>query len=97
MLQVTEAAASILRQAIERPEVPGTAIRIQPVPTPAGEPSIGFQPVTSPNEGDAEGRAPGLVVFVAPELSDPLDQAVLDTRQTQEGTELFVRPQAQSG
>ena len=97
MLQVTEAAASILRQAIERPEVPGTAIRIQPVPTPAGESSIGFQPVTSPNEGDAEGRAPGLVVFVAPELSDPLDQAVLDTRQTQEGTELFVRPQAQSG
>jgi Fe-S cluster assembly iron-binding protein IscA len=97
MLQVTEAAASILRQAIERPEVPGTAIRIQPVQTPAGEPSISFQPVTSPNEGDAEGQAPGLDVFVAPELSDPLDQAVLDTRQTQEGTELFVRPQAQSG
>jgi hypothetical protein len=95
MLQVTEAAASILRQAY--PEVPGTAIRIQPVQTPAGEPAIGFQPVTSPNEGDAEGQAPGLDVFVAPELSDPLDQAVLDTRQTQEGTELFVRPQAQSG
>jgi Fe-S cluster assembly iron-binding protein IscA len=97
MLQVTEAAASILRQAIEHPEVPGTAIRIQPVQTPAGEPSIGFQPVIGPNEGDAEGQAPGLDVFVAPELSDPLDQAVLDTRQTQEGTELFVRPQAQSG
>jgi Fe-S cluster assembly iron-binding protein IscA len=97
VLQVTEAAVSVLRQVIERPEVPQTAIRIQPVQTPAGEAAISFQPVTSPNEGDVEGKAPGLDVFVAPELSDPLDEAVLDARETQEGTELFVRSQAQPG
>lgn len=97
MLQVTEAAVSILRQAVERPEVPGTAIRIEPVQTPTGTPGIGFQPVTGPNEGDAEGQAPGIDVFVAPELSEPLDEAVLDARQTPEGTELFVRPQAPPG
>jgi hypothetical protein len=97
MLQVTEAAASVLRQAVEPPEVPGTAVRIQPVQTPAGEPGIGFQPVSGPSQGDAEGQAPGLDVFVAPELSDPLDEAVLDAHQTQEGTELFLRPQDQAG
>jgi Fe-S cluster assembly iron-binding protein IscA len=97
MLQVTEAAASILRQAVEAPEVPGSAVRIQPVQSPAGEPAISFQPVGGPEEGDAEGDAPGLDVFVAPELSDPLDEAVLDARETQEGAELFLRPQAQGG
>jgi hypothetical protein len=97
VLQVTEAAASVLRQAVGPPDVPGSAVRIQPVETPAGQPGISFQPVDSPNEGDAEGQAPGLDVFVAPELSDPLDEAVLDARQTQEGTELFLRPQAQPG
>lgn len=30
-LQVTEAAVSVLREVIERPEVPETAIRIQPI------------------------------------------------------------------
>jgi Fe-S cluster assembly iron-binding protein IscA len=97
MLQVTEAAASVLRQAVEHPEVPGSAVRIQPIQTPAGEPGIIFQTVSNPKEGDAKGQAPGLDVFVAPELSDPLDEAVLDARQTQEGTELFLRPQAQAG
>jgi hypothetical protein len=52
--------------------------------------------VSSPKEGDAEGQAPGLDVFVAPELSDPLNEALLDARQTQEGPELFLRPQGQA-
>ncbi|MGH2674791.1 MAG: hypothetical protein ACRDH1_05195 [Actinomycetota bacterium] len=97
MLQVTEAAASILRQAVEAPEVPGSAVRIQPVQGPAGEPAISFQPVAGPTEGDAEGNASGLDVFVAPELSDPLDEAVLDARQTEEGAELFLRPRSVAG
>ena len=97
MLQVTEAAASILRQVVEAPEVPGSAVRIQPVQTPAGDSAISFQPVAGRTEGDAEGNATGLDVFVAPELSDPLDQAVLDARETQEGAELFLRPQAEAG
>jgi hypothetical protein len=96
MLQVTEAAASVLRQVVEAPEVPGSAIRIQPVQTPGGEPGISFQPVSSPREGDAESQASGLDVFVAPELSDPLAEALLDARQTQEGPELFLRPQGQA-
>ena len=97
MLQVTEAAASILRQAVEAPEGPGAAVRIEPVQTPVGDPAISFQPVGGPTEGDTEGDAPGLDVFVAPELSDPLDEAVLDARETQEGAELFLRPQVQAG
>ncbi|HEX2030141.1 MAG TPA: hypothetical protein VHL78_01885 [Actinomycetota bacterium] len=97
MLQVTEAAASILRQTLQHPEFPGSAIRIQQVQTPGGEPGIGFQPVSSPKEGDAEGEASGLDVFVAPELSDPLGEAVLDARQTEEGTQLFLRPQEETG
>ena len=97
MLQVTEAAASVLREAVEPQEVRGTAVRIQPSQTPAGEPAISFQPVGGPQQGDAEGEAPGLDVFVAPELSDTLDEAVLDARQTQEGNELFLRDQAQAG
>lgn len=97
MLQVTEAAVSVLREAVEPPEVPGDAVRIQPVQTPAGEPGISFLPVSGPQQGDAEGEAAGLDVFVAPELSGTLDEAVLDARQTQEGNELFLRPQAQAG
>lgn len=97
MLQVTEAAVSVLRQTIEQPGVPAAAVRIQPVRTPEGGTGISFEPVSSPQQGDAESEAPGLDVFVAPELSDPLDEAVLDARQTQEGAELFVRPQGQGG
>jgi Fe-S cluster assembly iron-binding protein IscA len=97
MLQVTEAAASVLREVVEPPEVPGTAVRIQPIQTPAGKPAISFQPVTGPQQGDAEGEAQGLDVFVAPELSESLDEAVLDAQQTPEGTELFLRPQPQAG
>lgn len=97
MLQVTEAAASVLRQTVEAPEAPGSAVRIHPVQTPGGETGISFEPVSTAKEGDTEGQAPGLDVFVAPELADPLDEAVLDARQTQEGAELFLRPQAEPG
>ena len=95
MLQVTQAAVSVLRQVIEHPEVPQNAVRIEPVQMPEGEQGIAFQPVNGPQQGDIESDAQGLDVFVAPELSAPLDHSILDARDTPDGTQIFVRPQEQ--
>jgi Fe-S cluster assembly iron-binding protein IscA len=80
--------------------VPGTtarAIRIQPGATQDGQQAITFQAVEGPQAGDATTEASDLEVFVAPELADPLESAVLDARETPQGAQMFLRDQAEGG
>lgn len=93
MLQVTDQAASVFQQILQHPEVDGSAIRIETIEAPGGETGITFQPVGGPTEGDVEGAAAGVDVYVSEELVEPLGTVILDARTTDEGVELFLRPQ----
>ena len=100
MLQVTDAAVSVLKSAVlregepmQQPD-PARAVRIRPAVRDDGRQTITLQPVTGPEPGDAPAEATDLDVFVAPELAGPLDASVLDVEPTPEGPELFLREQS---
>ena len=93
MLHVTDSAASAVKALLQREEVQGSAIRLAANPLPDGNTGITFQAVDRPGPDDAKSAASDLDVFVSPELVPALDTAVLDARDTSEGTELFLRPQ----
>jgi Fe-S cluster assembly iron-binding protein IscA len=93
MLQVTESAASVFREILDREDITGTAIRLAPVPGPGGETGITIQTVDGPEAGDAPSASPGLDVCVAPALAEPLDAAILDTQETDQGVTLVLRAQ----
>jgi Fe-S cluster assembly iron-binding protein IscA len=94
MLQVTEAAVSVFQEILQREEVSGGAIRLAPVTGPTGESEIGIQTVEGPRQGDAPTEAAHLDVFVAEDLAQPLDAAVLDAEETEGGTKLVLRPRS---
>lgn len=96
MLQVTDAAVSVLkREVLGESELvqpdPATAIRIRPDVVEDGRRTITLAPVMGPEPGDAPAEAMDLDVFVAPELAGPLDSAVLDVEPTPEGPEMVLR------
>jgi Fe-S cluster assembly iron-binding protein IscA len=94
MLQVTDAAVSVLNKILQREEASGATIRLASVTGPTGESEIAIQTVEGPREGDAPTQAPGLDVFLAENLAQPLDAAVLDAEETEHGTKLLLRPQS---
>ena len=100
MLQVTDAAVSVLKSEVLREgepmqqRDPARAVRIRPAVTDDGRQTITLQPVTGPEPGDAPTEATDLDVFVAPELAGPLDSAVLDVEATPEGPEIILREQS---
>lgn len=94
MLQVTDAAATVFKSILDLEDVEGSAIRLAPSPSPEeGVVGVSFQAVGGPDENDHATAATGVDVYVAPELVKPLDTAVLDARDTDQGAELYLRPQ----
>jgi Fe-S cluster assembly iron-binding protein IscA len=93
MLQVTDSAASVFRSLLEQQDVSGEAMRLSPTASPEGVVGITLQPVDGPLDDDQAAPAAGVDVYVAPELVEPLNDAILDARETAEGAELFLRPQ----
>ena len=93
MLQITDTAASAFRDILEREEVRGQAIRLVPERRSDGEGGISLEAITEPSPADAEAQAPGVRVVVAQELASTLDDAVLDAKPTEQGTEFFIRSQ----
>jgi len=61
---------------------------------PTGESEIAIQTVEGPREGDTTTEATGVDVFVAEDLAQPLDSAVLDAEATDVGTKLVLHPQS---
>ena len=94
MLQVTESAEMLFRRFLEREDVSGNAIRIQPAPGPEGENTVTFEVVTQPTTNDVPVESPELDIYVAPELTEPLGAAKLDARETEKGSELFLTEQS---
>jgi hypothetical protein len=95
VLQITEAAEAVIRQVRTENEVPDTAaLRIAPVEVPGGA-GIGFTFTDAPIEGDRDiSRGPEFTVYLASELVEPLDKAVLEAGPPDQGG-LELRPQGQ--
>src|SRR6266498_1343833 len=91
MLQVTDAAVSIFKEALQpedgspNGQTPPRAIRLEASFAQDGQQAITIKAVEGPQAGDTPTEASDLQVFVAPELAAPLDSAVLDARVTPEG------------
>lgn len=101
MLQVTDAAVSVLKSKVLREgepmkhREPATAVRIRPAVPDDGRQALTVEPVMGPEPGDAPTEAPNLDVFVAPELAGRLDSAILDVEPTREGPEIILREQSE--
>ncbi len=92
MLQVTEAAAAVLGSMREQAGAPEEAgVRIQRARTDEGQEVIGLAFRDAPDDGDAITEQAGVRVFVEGDLTQMLDEAVLDARPTEDGAELVVR------
>ena len=89
MLQITDMAASAFRDILAQDEVKGQAIRLVPERTSDGQ--------GEPEPADAQAEAQGVRVVVAQELASTLDDAVLDAKPSEEGTEFFIRAQSANG
>ncbi len=90
MLQVTSQAAQTLNRAREREGFPENfGVRIFAAPGPESNshstPSqavFGFGFVDGPQDGDEIGEAEGTTYYVAPEVSAPLTDVVLDVAES---------------
>ena len=71
----------------------GQAIRLVPERRSDGEGGISLEAIDEPSPADAEAQAQGVRVVVAQELAPTLDDAVLDAKPTEQGTEFFIRSQ----
>jgi len=93
MLQVTDAAIGILKQMRDdTPEAPdGAAVRLQ-LTSVGEEPGLGFGFSEEPQEGDLTvAEHEEIKVYLAPELVEPLAEAVVDTVDTDEGEQLVLK------
>jgi len=93
MLQITDTAASAFRDILAREEVGGQTIRLVPETRTNGQGGISLEAIDEPAPADAEAHAQGVRVVVAQELASTLDDAVLDAKPTEQGTEFFIRSQ----
>ena len=93
VLQITDTAASAFRDILAREEVSGQTIRLVPETRTNGQGGITLEAINEPAPADAEAQAQGVRVVVAQELAPKLDDAVLDAKPTEQGTEFFIRSQ----
>ena len=90
MLQVSEAAAIFLKEAIVQSDAPNdAAVRLEPRVDRPDTLGISFR--DEPEAGDDIVEESGLRVFVAPEVSEALSDRTLDVASTQNGVGLTVR------
>lgn len=96
MLQVTEDAAAAFKLIADHAQMDGETFRVERSPGSTDEDggTLRVQPVASPQAGDVPAEAPGIDVYVAPDLADSLSDAVIDARLTSGGTELTLRSRA---
>lgn len=96
MLQITHGAATYISELRRGQDVPENAgLRVFPDATAPGEITIGLGFTDDPIEGDQVTEQEGLRVFVAPELSAPLEDAAIDISQEDGESQLFFRPQGE--
>ena len=96
MLQITHGAATLLSELRRGQDVPESAgLRVFPDATEPGEITIGLGFTDDPIEGDQVTEQEGMRVFVAPELTAPLEDAAIDVSQENGSQRLVFRPQGE--
>ena len=96
MLQITEAAESVIKQFRAQNQLSETAaLRLTEVPVPDGV-GISFTFSDAPEEGDqAISRGDDLTVYLSANLVGPLENAVLEAAPPEQGGGLELRAQGQ--
>lgn len=95
MLQVTQAAAVILKRARERTGMGPTAgvrlKRAEQSDEQSDKKLIGLDFTDTPENGDETIEQEEITVYVASDLVEPLSNRVLDVETTEQGTQLLFR------
>ena len=99
MLKVTEKARSVFQKVVDRDG--GTdVIRLVPDLQSDGQQGIGIEALDRAGPTDRATQTEGsddpttVIIVVAAELAPALDDAVLDAKETEEGADLYLRPQS---
>jgi Fe-S cluster assembly iron-binding protein IscA len=99
MLKVTEKARSVFQKLVDQDG--GTdVIRLVPDLQSDGQQGIGIEALDEPGPTDRATQSEGpddsttVIIVVAAELAPALDDAVLDAQETDEGADLYLRPQS---
>ena len=97
MLQLTHAAATQVAQSRQSQGLPETyGLRVFAEPQPGGGVSLGLTFAEVPAEDDQVSEQEGTLLFLAPEVVEPLATAELDAHETPEGTKLVLKEQDSS-
>ena len=86
MLQLTTGAANHLRSATERRDTTGG--RTPRFARESGQIKLGFAPTPAPGETVME--ISGIRLFVAEDIADKLEAAIIDVRREQDGKQVLV-------
>jgi len=92
MLTITHQAAVVLEQQRQAAEAPGTfGVRLfAATPPGGGAPRVAVAFVPEAQPGDQVTEQEGVTAFVAPEVTDVLDDAVLDASPVDGDVELVI-------
>lgn len=92
VLQLSSQAVALLERARESQGIPEHfGVRVYGEPTPEGRTSIGIAFTETPEQGDQVAEQEGTKMFVAPEVAEPLSEAVLDTEESPDGLRLTLK------
>ena len=95
MLKLSTQAAALLEKARESQGVPEHfGVRVYGEAAPQGGTSIGIAFTETPEQGDEVGEQEGTNVFVAPEVAEPLSEALLDAEESPEGVRLTLKTES---
>lgn len=98
MLQVTSAAMTSFQQARAAQELPeDVGVRIFAQRDDQGEIAIALGFAEQPQQDDEVTETDGTPVFVAPELSGPLADSVIDVQEGDEGAQIVLTTQGDEG
>lgn len=93
MLKISSRAADVLMEARSAAELPQEyGLRLSATASAEG-PRLGIGFVPGPAAGDQVSEQEGMKVYVAPEVAEPLADALIDVQPGEGGPELIVRPQ----
>jgi Fe-S cluster assembly iron-binding protein IscA len=93
MLQVTDRAATVLKETRSRQGVPENfGLRVAP-PASTTKSGIQLEFTEGPAKGDEVGETNGLRFFVAPEIAEPLAEQVIDAQDSPSGSSFVLREQ----
>lgn len=94
MLQATDSAVSVLRDARAAQELPDSyGVRVFAQADENGQAALALAFAEEPVEGDQVTEKDGTEIYVAPELAEPLAESLLDVEDTAEGPQLALVPQ----